>query len=271
MYENATGVSVWQVQLDHAARPNVLYDQVSSWNDFLKKTHDDDETVPASLRELQDQCGCKLVIADSTDPDAVGFVQWRTAWYVAGEDHSAIDNFLGLLNDWLSYKQGQSAKELPFEVRLHPHLGIQTTAADDFENWSVEEQAATLPLPFFAAQPVQGKRVVSLNLECEGDNVSVLISGNTWSYRSKLDALGVAGAYHEGATEKDKTYFRVMKNLHAMSDKGRLLDLLGKACFKNLALRVVVDKQPEAGSAAAALIAELEEMPQLHFVKASDV
>jgi len=78
MYENATGVSVWQVQLDHAARPNVLYDQVSSWNDFLKKTHDDDETVPASLRELQDQCGCKLVIADSTDPDAVGFVQWRS-------------------------------------------------------------------------------------------------------------------------------------------------------------------------------------------------
>jgi hypothetical protein len=85
-----------------------------------------------------------------------------------------------------------------------------------------------------------------------------------------LDALGVAGAYHEGATEKEKTYFRVMKNLHAISDKGRLLDLLGRACFKNLALRVVVDKQPESGSAAAALIGELEDMPQLHFVKACD-
>ena len=227
--------------------------------------------MPASLRELQDQCGCKLVIADSSDPDAVGYVQWRTAWYVAGEDHSAIDNFLGLLNDWLNYKREQSAKEHPYEVRLHPHTGIHTTAADDFDNWSVEEQAATLPLPYFAAQPVQGKRAVSLNLEFEGDNVSVLISGNTWAYRSKLDALGVAGAYHEGATEKEKTYFRVMKNLHAIGDKGRLLDLLGRACFKNLALRVVVDKQPESGSAAAALIGELEEMPQLHFVKACDV
>lgn len=267
MYENSAGVSVWQIQMEHAARPNVLFDQVSSWNDFLKKAHADDESVPSSLRELQEKCGCRLLISDSSDPDEVGFVQWRSAWYVAGESHECIDNMLALINDWLTYKKEQAAKEQPYEVRLYPHVGVQTNA-DEFENWCTEEQAASLPLAFFEAQPIQGKRVVTLNLEADGDHVSVLISGNTWAFRSRLDALGVAGAYHEGASDKDKRYYRVLKNLHAITDKGKLLDLLGTACFKNMALRVVVDKEPESGSAAAALIGELQEMPQLHFVKA---
>lgn len=267
MYENSAGLSVWQIQLDHAARPNVLFDQVSSWNDFLKKAHADDGTVPTSLRELQEKCGSKLVISDSSDPDGAGFVQWRSAWYVAGESHECVDNMLGLINDWLGYKREQAAKEHPYEVRLHPHVGVQLNA-DDLENWSTEAEAARLPLAYFEAQPPQGKRVVTLNLEADGDHISVLISGNTWAYRSRLDALGVPGAYHEGASgEKDKTYYRVLKNLHVNADKEKIFSLL-QTCFKNLALRVVVDREPESGSAAAALIQELQEMPQLHFVKA---
>ena len=267
MYENSAGLSVWQIQLEHAARPNVLFDQVSSWNDFLKRAQADDSTVPSSLRELQEKCGSKLVISDSSDPDSAGFVQWRSAWYVAGEDVSAVENMLALVNSWLGYKREQAAKEHPYEVRLHPHIGVQLNA-DDFEHWSTEPEAARLPLAYFEAQPPQGKRVVTLNLEADGDNLSILISGNTWAYRSRLDALQVPGGYHEGASgEKDKTYYRVMKNLHANADREKIFGLL-QNCFKNLALRVVVDSEPESGSAAAALIQELQEMPQLHVVKA---
>jgi len=84
LYEG-TQVSLWQIQVAHPARPSILYDMVSSFNDYLKKTRTEDDSVPGSLADLTSQCGCKLVIADSSDPENVGFVQWRSAWYVAGE------------------------------------------------------------------------------------------------------------------------------------------------------------------------------------------
>jgi hypothetical protein len=64
--------------------------------------------------------------------------------------------------------------------------------------------------------------------------------------------LGVSGAYHEAEGEGERTYYRVMKGVSGASDKSRVLDLLGDGCFKKLALRFVVDKEPDAGSAAGA-------------------
>ena len=268
-YEGSQGVSVWQIQMEHKARPSVMFDLVGSWNDFLKKAHAEDESIPGSLTDLTVQCGCKLVIADAADPEAVGFVQWRAAWYVAGEETSALDNMLALLDGWLCHKAAQAAKEQPFEVRLHPHTGIELGGTDDFtyEHWVVEEPATKLPLGYFEAQPVVGKRVVTLHLEAVNDEtVNLLLAGNIWSYRSRLDSLGVSGAYHEAEGGGEKTYYRVMKGVNGASDKSRVLDLLGDGCFKKLALRVVVDKEPDAGSAAGALLAELRELPQLRFV-----
>ena len=266
LYEGTLGTSVWQIQMEHAARPSVLFDQISAWGDFLKKAHAEDASTPASLSELTGQCGCKLVISDSSDPESVGFVQWRSAWYVAGDDTGAVDNMLSLIHEWLCYKAAQAGKDLPYEVRLHPHVGIQLSLADDYDAWVIEDQAATLPLSYFEAQPVVGKRCVTLHLEAvDGETVSVLLAGNTWCFRSRLDALGVAGAYHE--EDGGKTYYRVMRNL-SVNDRARLFDLLGDGCFKKFALRVVVDKEPDAGTGAAALFADLRELPQLHFVKA---
>ena len=40
--------------------------------------------MPANVQELERQVGVRLVVADRTDPEEVGYVQWRTAFYVAG-------------------------------------------------------------------------------------------------------------------------------------------------------------------------------------------
>ena len=45
----------------------------------------------------------------------------------------------------------------------------------------------------------------------------------------------------------------------------RVLDMLGEAVFKNLAMRATVDKAPDEGSDTADFIEELKELSNLHF------
>ena len=57
------------------------------FGDFLEEASRSADGFPKSLEELS-KAGIKLVLADSNDPDSVGFIQWRAAFYVAGEDRA---------------------------------------------------------------------------------------------------------------------------------------------------------------------------------------
>ena len=66
----------------------VMFVSCRSFNDFLQQAaRDESDAYPKSLDELT-KAGIRLVIADSNDPDSVGYVQLRVAFYVAGEDGS---------------------------------------------------------------------------------------------------------------------------------------------------------------------------------------
>ena len=67
-----------------------------SFQDFLKGAGAKSEDVPQKLEDLA-ASGIRLVITDKNDPDGVGFVQWRVAFYVAGGDAS-LGNFMCLLD-----------------------------------------------------------------------------------------------------------------------------------------------------------------------------
>lgn len=54
-----------------------------SFNEFLAEAGKDAEDFPKTLDEVS-KAGIRLTLADATDPDGVGFVQWRVAFYVAG-------------------------------------------------------------------------------------------------------------------------------------------------------------------------------------------
>ena len=59
----------------------------------------------------------------------------------------------------------------------------------------MHEPSKDLPLKIWQAQPVIGKRVLSLNFEPEDEStVSLVITGNTWNYRGDLEKSGIAGA-----------------------------------------------------------------------------
>ena len=58
-----------------------------------------------------------------------------------------------------------------------------------------------------------------------------------------------------------------MKSLDVSDDaqQDRVKQLVGDAVFKNLAMRVKLDKKPEEDSPVEAFIDELKEIPCLHF------
>ena len=179
-------------------------------NDFLRSAHAANSDMPTDVRALEDAVGVRLVVADRTDPEDVGFVQWRVAFYLAGD----LNNFLLLLDDFFVYKAKAIAREQPFQVQIFPHTGVEVSVLDDFSYEHVElmEQTATPPLKIFEAQPCIGKRIVVLIVQIEDDNLlSILITGNTWAFRSRLDTFGVSGGYQSGTDETERrTYFRVM-------------------------------------------------------------
>ena len=184
-----------------------------SFTDFLRQASAGNEALPATVRELEDAIGVRLVIAGGQDPEAAGFVNWRVAFYVAGD----LNNFLALLDDWFVFKA--ATREQPFEVRLLPHSGVQVQANEhwQYEHYSLSEPSSTLPLLFFEAQPCVGKRIVTLNMQVESEReLSVVITGNTWAFRQRLDAHGVQGGYTEAAEEgQQRTYYRLTAHVKA--------------------------------------------------------
>ena len=162
------------------------------------------------------------------------------------------------------------AREQPFEVQLHPHTNVDIASCWgglEYEHYTLEESAKTLPLKIFEAQPIFGRRVLTLHLEAVSvDTVNVLFSGNTFACKSRLDAAGIPGDYYEDGKEQ-KSYFRVLKDL-VVSDaeqKQKFLDVLADA-FKCMAIRVIIDKAPATDSDVDAFISQLRELPRLHFV-----
>ena len=67
-FEGIHEAKLYQIQLDHAARPSALFDIRGSFNEFLSEAGKGAETFPTSLDALA-KGGIRLVLADSTDPD----------------------------------------------------------------------------------------------------------------------------------------------------------------------------------------------------------
>ena len=121
----------------------------------------------------------------------------------------------------------------------------------------------------FEAQPVVGKRIVTLNIQIESDAiVSIVITGTTWSFRSRLDAFGVEGGYvSEPGQEENRKYLWLLKQLDLSQESStqRVMELVGDAVFNNLAMRVVLDKEPNADTHVAEFVEKLKSCSSLHF------
>ena len=219
----------------------------------------------------------------------MGFVQWRVAFYVAGSADAAVENFFMLLDDFFTFKSKALAKEIEIHVRPRKSAAAEVTSdlveSLSYEHLTFHEATAEskLPLKMFEAQPVIGKRVVTMFVQPESaTNVSILFGGNTWAFRAALDEAGVKGAYleEEGGEDQQKPqnqsgfqnngrkYVRVLRSLDVSSgEQAKTLQGVIENVFHNLAMKCVVETAPEEDSDVESWINSLKQIDCLHFVE----
>ena len=137
-------------KLKQDARPSVMYNFVQSWNTFLQNEHEKNDEIPGSLTDLANIAHIRLVVAGSEDLNNCGFIQWRNAFYIAG-DISSVKNFLFLCDAFFIYMKEQLAREQRWPVDVYPHVNIALTA-DDL-SFKLHSSSKILPLKVFEAQP----------------------------------------------------------------------------------------------------------------------
>ena len=126
-------------------------------------------------------------------------MQWRVAFYVAGEDGSVL-NWLSLFDEYLVWKAKAMAKDI--ETHIFAHVGVDELSQDkiesefSYEHYKVHEPLPEedLPLKWSEAAPCMGKRVATLHLTASSDTALKMIwSGNTWAFRDKMDEANIKG------------------------------------------------------------------------------
>ena len=255
--------ALFQVQLVHNCKPSLLFSFVASFNDYLKRAHDEDSDIPASISELA-PLGMRLSITNEEDPDAVGtFQRWRPAWYIAG-DEGSLNNFMALLDAFFVWKNKEMAKEKETDVQIHPHLGINLEEDLEYLGYTFHEPTKSLPLKWYEAHPVMGRRIITLNVEMISETVvNFLFGGQLWAYRSRLDEAGVPSATL--TNENSKVHYRLLKDIDCSKEdqKKNALSLF-VGVFKNAAMKLVIAKEAAPVSPAAALLSQLREISSLH-------
>ena len=180
-----TREQLWQIQVDHDARPSISVNIRRSFEEYLKEASQaGGGSFPDTLAKLQSEAGIKLTMTGTDDTDSLGcFVQYRIAWYVAG-GMGALENFFLLFDGYMQYKQKQFAKATPFEVNIHPHSDVDLSSLDEkmtYKPLDFNEPARDLPLKWFEAHPVIGNKIICFHFEPKDEStLHLVITGNTW-------------------------------------------------------------------------------------------
>jgi len=268
LLDGKDGVPLYQIQIAHGAQNSVTFQMRDAFNDFLRATRAANNAMPATLKELETAASVRLVVTDRADPDDVGYVPWRVAFYATD-----ISNFLLLLDGFWKFKARQLAQDQPFQVVVHPHTSIDLSAVWDeleYENYTLQENSATLPLHVFEAQPVVGKKITTLNLQVDGDTmISMIVTGHTWPWRTRLESFGISGCYYAEEANKGnemRKYYRVWKDIDVSDDaqQQKFIAMLD-GVFKNVAMRVSLDRCPHPDSPAGAFVENLRQRASLFF------
>ena len=258
---------LYQVQVKHDGNPSLVFDILTNFKDYLQAASASNPQIPPNLQELASSASIKLVLTGMDDPDSVGYVRWRVAFYVAGNETS-LKNFFFLFDGFLKFKADQMALASALEVHVHPSTGIALDMENlEYSPYTMHAAAKDLPMGFFEAHPVIGsKRVSTLNFETEtAQTVNIVFSALPYKCRARLSESGVA--FDAKMADDDSNRFQIIKGVDAA--KPEEVERVISACssiLRKLALRLVITVAPPPDSPAMALLQALRGLAWLHSV-----
>ncbi len=248
--------SLYQVQLDHKSRRSVATGIASVFLDFVRRQRMKHNGMLGNF---------KLVVSDGVDPNGVGYKRFRAAFYIVGNEAFLL-RFTFLLLEFVEVVARWRARG-PFDVHIYPHASIHITDIDN-DYVFCHAPALDLPMGIFEAMPVVGRRIVTMTLCPQGDDtIALVLSGNLWTYRDRLDAIGAIGSWqYDGESDESRTYCHTLQvNLHT-GEMDRVWNMLGDSVFKGLAIRVIVQADLVTNMNVHAFVSDMRARPQLHFV-----
>ena len=89
---------------------------------------------------------------------------------------------------------------------------INATTKNNGLQYSYNEPAKSPPLKVFESPPPYGKRIVTLQIELEGDKASLVFAGRIYEYRDRFQAKEIPGGFPGEGDDKGK-FCRVMKSV----------------------------------------------------------
>ena len=109
-----------------------------------------------------------------------------------------------MLDGFLQWKSKQLARATPFEVHIYPHVSVGDGLSALGEEMSyspiqIHEPARDLPLKFYQAHPVMGKKILCFFFEPEGEReLSFVLTGNTWTVEGERNGVSSTAGWEMG-------------------------------------------------------------------------
>ena len=153
------GQALYQVIFTHDAYPSICYNTLQMFGRFMERTAEDGN--PGNYAALR-RAGVILVLTKPLDPDRVGYVANRMAFYVAGD----VNNFLHLFEEFLVFLtkekdlHGSDAFPSGLSLSVEPHADVDLAMYRDAEKTlaevNVNEVSNTLTHHVFSVNPPNG-------------------------------------------------------------------------------------------------------------------
>ena len=275
LHENfLAGEPIDQVQVIHDACPSIANMLSDTFNEFLQTDCAARADGPTDLEAWETRWRCRFTLTNDDDPDGIGFVPWRACFYVGGGP-AAVHRFLHLFDDFCQWRTTRRPNEESWEPAtlkiMHEDRCALQLKTDQFvcATTAATVTKHTRLSPLQAQPPHWTRQIVFISVEIFNDDcVSLLIGGNTFSYRDGLDALQIHGGFE--SVKCVEGYLRVTHAMDPMDSKDRTLvaNLLGPVCLKNAIVAYRSRGKCAAMSAADAFLDYVASFPGTELVRA---
>ena len=124
---------------ENARRPSLTSGILSGFNAFLTALHASDPDMPTNLQTLRSDSGILIQLGAAADPQSVGVIPWRVAFYVLG-DEAQVLNAIHLIDEYISWRAKHPSEgdlPLPSPIRLHvevPDSLVKQVSGFQFQN-----------------------------------------------------------------------------------------------------------------------------------------